>query len=295
MRSATSAPETSVCTEGEPLRPQPGEIELKSIVVADPLATRVEQIRDHVKSLGISLFCGSVPYDEKRTVYWDEEQGGDWKMFLECAKAAGAKIVYLHWETFEESELDEALATELANGESAHVEGESLRAQIEQFRDKAGLTASIHLAFVSDGISHIFYEAAEWFTRFAELTEDDSEDEDRVAGREAKADPALIDKWARTLASHPKYSSCKSGDEREFLLEQLAGEAFSSLPLWPTLRRAETVYVMEIKEQEEERLGTQARELRNQGLNMNAIAKRLRISRDKVSGLLAEESKAKQT
>lgn len=180
------------------------------------------------------------------------------------------------------------------NLKSSDQEDKVLRAQIEQFREKIGLTASIEVAFVTDGISHVYYEPAEWISTFEKLTPNDTDESD-IEDEETKVDSAVVKKWAHQLASHPKYGSCRSDDQREFLLEQFAGEEVATLPVWPILRRAETIYLMEIKEQEEENLSTQAQELRNQGLNMNAIAKKLRISRDRVSGLLAEGSRTKHT
>lgn len=204
----------------------------------------------------------------------------------------------MHWELFDESEVDEALTslhTGDAESQSETLEEKSLAAQIEQFRDKIGLTTSIELAFISDGISHIYYKASDWIAAFEELNSanTNTDDAEGLDNRDSTADPAVVKKWARELASHPKYSSCRSDDQREFLMEQLAGKDIGTLPLWPILRRAETIYLMEIKEKEEENLAAKARSLRDQGLNMNAIAKELHISRDRVSGLLAERSKTK--
>ena len=259
----------------------------------DPLAATIDQIREQAKSLNLTVFYSSVPNDERRTIHWNDDHGGDWKSFLECARNAGIKLVYLHWEIFEQSELDDALGADTENEESQDEEDEALIAQIEQFQDRVGLTACLEIAFINDGISHIFYESADWLSKFEELIADDSEEIEDFDVKEPKVDAAVVNKWARELASHPKYSGCKSGDEREFLLEQIAGTEFPKIPLWPTIRRAETIFAMEIKDQEEERLSAQAREMRRQGLNMNAIAKKLKISRDRVSGLLAEGSGTK--
>jgi len=260
--------------------------------VKDPLLDLTKEIRDHSASLGLTVFYSLVPEDEAHAVYWIEEHGGDWKNFLQCAKALDTRIVYLSWEPFEESEVDDALAqVDESNRDQDADESQrgSARAQIESFRKKAGLTAFVDIGFSIGGISHIYRKFPEWFDSFQELTADEP-DEVHDAGEE-RIDSTLVSKWARQLASHPKYGSCKSDDQREFLLEQLAGEDFAKIPLWPTIRRAETIYQLEMKGKEEERLSSQAQELRNQGLNMNAIAKRLGISRDRVSGLLAEGSR----
>jgi hypothetical protein len=266
--------------------------------VNDPLVKTIDQIREYAKSLDLIVFYSSIPNDERHTVNWDEKHGGDWKAFLECAKSANTRIAYLHWESFEESEVDEALVAlnnDAGDSQSEIKQDKLQRSEIEQFREKVGLTAFLELAFISNGISHIYCKTAEWIPKFEDLTANDRETDksEELEDNGQKADPAAVKKWARELASHPKYSSCRSDDQREFLLEQLAGEDVGALPLWQILRRAETIYLMEIKEKEEETLSTQARQLRDQGLNMNAIAKKLRISRDRVSGLLAEASEAK--
>ena len=264
----------------------------------DPLAKIIDAVREHAKKLNLLVFYGAIRTSKKGTVSWDREHGGDWKSFLECSKSADTKIIYLHWWSFEGSDIEEALAALDDDKDESQPETEeekSIRAQIEEFRNKVGLVATVEIAFVTDGFSHIYYESADWVPTFEDLTADEAETDQtgQFEDREQKADPAVVKKWARELASHPKYGSCRSDDQREFILEQLAGEDMVTLPLWPILRRAETIYLMEIKEKEEEALAAKARSLRDQGLNMNAIAKELHISRDRVSGLLAEGSKTK--
>jgi hypothetical protein len=75
---------------------------------------------------------------------------------------------------------------------------------------------------------------------------------------EGRIDSALVSQWSRQLAGHPKYGSCKSDDQREFLLEQLTGENFTKIPLWTIIRRAETIYQFEMKDKEKETLSGQA-------------------------------------
>ena len=101
-------------------------------------------------------------------------------------------------------------------------------------------------------------------------------------------DKPLVNKWASALANHPKFGICKTTDQREYLLEQLAGEDYEKLPIGEILRRAETLYVFEARPKQEEEMQKQARELRKQGLNLSAIAQKLGISRDRLSGLLTD-------
>lgn len=266
----------------------------------DALRKTVDEIHAKALALGLVVYYGWLHEEREHAVHWNEEHGGDWTDFLQCAQTLGAKVIYLDWAPFEDFQVDDALAdleNELAEDQISGSDKSELEArykQLEKYRERVGLTAVIDLAFVSQGVSHICQIRAEWFRTFEELTPEDEEDEGGQVEQDEKFDKALVDKWARALANHTKYSSCKNDDQREYLLEELAREEFGDLPLWPVLRRAETVYLLDVRPREEEHLGSQARELRKQGLNMNAIARKLGISRDRVSGLLAEGSARKR-
>ncbi len=93
-----------------------------------------------------------------------------------------------------------------------------------------------------------------------------------------------MNKWALALASDPRYLTSK---QREYLLEKLAGQEFSELPTFDVLRRAETIFQADFRQVAEEKLTDEIRRLREQGLNLNAIALKLGISRDRVSGLVS--------
>lgn len=259
---------------------------------SDPLLKTVEQILDHAESDGFVIFYGWAHGSKENTVYWNEEHGGDWKKFLGSAKSLGAKVVYLNWAPFEEFQVDEALedvGPEVSDkgGSEASAEIEEYNNEVQKYREKVGLTAIIDLAFVLDGVFHIYQLNLDWFRTFEELTAEEEEG-DKGELAEEKVDKALVDKWARELASHPKFGSCKNDEDREYLLEDRAGDEFEKLPIGDILRRAETLYRFEVRPKQEELLREQARTLRKQGLSMNAIALKLGISRDRVSGLLAD-------
>ena len=255
---------------------------------SDPLFKTIEEIVAHTKEEGFVTFYGWAHGGKENTVHWNEEHGGDWKRFLESAKALGVRAVYLNWAPFEEFQVDEALADVSVDQESeaSRTEIEEYNQQVEKCREKVGLTEIIDLTFVVDGVFHIYQLAADWFTAFEELIAEEELEEHEPL--EKPVDKPLVNKWASMLANHPKFGSCKNDDQREYLLEQLTGEDYETLPLGEILRRAETLYVFEVRPKQEEGLRKQAREFRKQGLNMNAIAQKLGISRDRVSGLLAD-------
>jgi hypothetical protein len=253
---------------------------------SDPLIKTVEEILAHAKEEGFFIFYGLACGSEENSVHWNEEHGGDWKKFLESAKGLGVRGLYFDWTPFEEFQIDEALHELPAHEESqmSTAEIEEYNRAVEKYRERVGSTAIIDLAFAVDGVFHIYQLAADWFTAFEELTAEEEEAEPV----EHQVDKQLVNKWASVLANHPKFGSCKNDDQREYLLEQLAGEDCGALPLGEILRRAETLYVFDVRPRQEEDLQKQAKQMRKQGLNMNAIALKLGISRDRVSGLLAD-------
>jgi hypothetical protein len=228
-------------------------------------------------------------------VDWNEEHGGSWENFLECAKAVGAKLLYVNWAPFEEFQVDEAvehLEAAIAAGSEAEThQRDSLPSnrEIEAYRNKVGMTAVIDLAFMYNDVVHIHQCFADWFQTFEELTDglEPESDETEESFPERVVDKALVKKWASELANHGKFGAARTGDQREFLLETIAGSEIDSLPVDEILARADSIYQFEVKPKEEERLRGEARHLREQGLNMSAIAVKLGISKDRVSGLLS--------
>jgi hypothetical protein len=253
----------------------------------DPLLTTVEEIRAEAEKLGFTVFYGWAHGNDETTVYWNPEHGGSWKDFLACGKSLDVRILYLSWAPFEEFQIDDALEELGRNSVGPESPGSnSLVGEIEGYRKQVGLTATVDMAFKADGILHICEIQADWFKEFEAIT--DKTAEEKAAIKEQPVDKVLVNQWAEKLATHPSYGTCKSNDQREYLVEKLAGKEYDTLPLGHIMGRAETIYQFEVKPEVEKQLREQARVLREQGLNMNAIALRLKVSKERISGLLAE-------
>ena len=271
-----------------------GNVTRKDAKSVDALLEVTGAIVKAAKGHGLVVFYGWAHGTSQKTVDWNEDHGGDWERFLDCAKAVGAKLVYVNWAPFEEFQVDEAvehLEKSIGAGSAVGIEkadSVASRREIEAYRDKVGVTAVIDLAFVHEDIVHIHQCFADWFQAFEELTgglEEDS-DESGDSFPEHVVDKALVKKWASELASHAKFGAARTGDQREFLLEKIAGGEIDTLPIGDILARADSIYQFEIKPKEDERLCIEAGRLREQGLNLSAIAMKLGISKDRVSGLL---------
>lgn len=267
---------------------------MASVKRADLLLETTEQIVSLAKTKGLIIFYGWADGNNQKTVDWNEEHGGNWEKFLQSAAAVEAKLLYLNWAPFEEFQVDEAienLEASVQSGTDAGVEPNLLpkRHEIEKYRDKVGLTAVLDLAFIHQDVVHIYQSFAAWFQAFEELTEGLEQEslESGEAFTERVVDKSLVKKWALELANHPKFGTTRSGDQKELLLENIAGLEIDTLPVGHILARADSIYQLEIKPIEDERIRVKVRELRKEGLNISAIAVKLGISKDRVSGLLS--------
>ena len=85
-----------------------------------------------------------------------------------------------------------------------------------------------------EDVVHIYQCFADWFrslrgTHRGHLKRIQTKREDSFPER--VVDKALVKKWASELANHPKFGATRSGDQREFLLETIAGSEIDGLPV----------------------------------------------------------------
>ncbi len=260
--------------------------------MSDPLLEIVETIRQAAKISDLQIFFGRLSEFNGPMAQWNDSRGGDWEAFLACATTLNTKVIYLNWNLFEQDDVDQAISaaeSELleaeANDEEAH-EIKSRMNAINALISKIGSTCLIDLAFVTGGVAHTYRKTADWYDEFENLlgTNDGESDEESEP-----ADRAIVDRWARELAANPKYFGSKNPSQREYLLEKISGEEFTKLPVYEIFDRAETIFQMEFRQAAEEKLAEDIKQLKEKGLNLNAIAQKLGIPRDRVSGLLSAQ------
>jgi hypothetical protein len=262
--------------------------------MTDPLYKTLEDILKKAKADGARVFHGYIADADGATVArWDRESGG-WQEFIACAKACGANILYVDKTVFEQSQIDEAASifSEEPSEEREGDEGnQSALRGIQEFETKIGLTCAIELAFVTNGVVHIYQETTGWMEAFEDLAGDDEQDDDGIDDRKP-VDRTLVNEWGKMLASDQRYPTTRN---HKYLLEQLSGDLFSTLPIYEILRRADTVFNAEFKVAADERLATEIQRLRSQGLNIDAIALKLGIPRGRVSGFMSLITNLKKT
>jgi hypothetical protein len=130
------------------------------------------EIELYLEEAGIAVFYGySRPLDAAPTVYWDCEQYPDYRLFIQSARAAGAKLVVFHQREFFSEQIDEALeklhACELPPQDSHHFEE-----RLSDLRAYEGSVCSIELSFDLEGRVYLFDLRTEWFDEFSEIQDE---------------------------------------------------------------------------------------------------------------------------
>lgn len=245
---------------------------------ADELTRVVDSIREYCSQKGLKVFPGLFSGEKTLKVYWKTLRADDWRAFLDIAATLSVQLVYLHVSRFEQADIEDAKNRLLPDTEH--------ELALEQFTPRLGETSWFELGFFLGSVYHSYPQTAEWYDSFSELTE---QPERSLIADEVEADPELINRWGETLAKHERFPSCRNWSQRMFLLMEIAADEFDQLRPGQGIKRviekAEQYYFINIQPKVDEKLRAEARALRDQGMTLTQIARRLGVSRDKIRGL----------
>jgi hypothetical protein len=254
----------------------------------DPLFDTVREVQEYCESRGLTVFSGFLTREHQTVAVWNVARNRDWRAFLDLAASRSAALIYLDWVTFEDHHVDDAFIRGDDSAEAAEAEPQvdEYNRELDGFRTHVGLTGVLEIAFWAAGVWHVFEWQAEWFAEFERLV--DAWDEGAYQPR--RLPRTRLHDLANQLVNHPKYQVCRSKAQRRYLLEQLLGREFEAVrasDVGGILDRAEAMFELEIKPLERSYLRQRARELKAQGLSLDAIAGSLGVPRSAVKSLLA--------
>jgi hypothetical protein len=149
------------------------------------------EIELYLEETGLAVFYGySRPLETAPAVYWDCDQYPDYRLFVQSASAAGAKLIVFHQREFFSEQIDEAIeklhACELPAQESRHFEE-----RLNDLRAHEGSVCAIELSFDHEGRVFLFDLRTEWFDEFSEMQDeihllvpdpDESDDDSPIGG-----------------------------------------------------------------------------------------------------------------
>jgi hypothetical protein len=130
------------------------------------------EIELYLEETGLAVFYGySRSLESAPAVYWDCEQYSDYRLFIQSARAAGARLIVFHQREFYSELIDEAIeklhACELPPQDSRHFEE-----RLIDLRAYEGSVCAIELSFDHDGRVFLFDLRTEWFEEFSEMLDE---------------------------------------------------------------------------------------------------------------------------
>src|SRR3984957_18771280 len=149
------------------------------------------EIELYLEETGLAVFYGySRSLESGSAVYWDCEQYPDYRLFVQSARAAGAKLIVFHQREFFSEQIDDAIeklqACELPAQDSRHFEE-----RLIALRPYEGSVCAIELSFDHDGRVFLFDLRTEWFDEYSEMLDeiqllvpdpDDGDDDSPISG-----------------------------------------------------------------------------------------------------------------
>lgn len=144
-----------------------------------------EQIHSYLREEGFIVFQGySRLMETGPMIQWDSHHYPDFRLFLECAKALGAKLIVFHHRELDSDFIDEALAdlevADLPDGESRR-----LGQRLAELRVWEGFTSFVELSFSHANQVYAFVLRADWYEEIVEIAD---EIDDYLSGDEPEGD-----------------------------------------------------------------------------------------------------------
>jgi hypothetical protein len=120
-------------------------------------------------------------------VLWDAERHPDYKLFVQTAKVAGAKIIILNQREFSADIIDDALE-QLEISDLPVEDQRTIERRLKEMRVYEGFTCSLELSYDYQGRVFLFDLQTDWYEDFSTLLEDleffepENQDEDDDEG-----------------------------------------------------------------------------------------------------------------
>jgi hypothetical protein len=127
------------------------------------------EIQEFLEARGIAVFHGSPRGGEDPpAVYWDTEHHPDYRKFLAAAEAAGARLVTLYANHFNEDVVDNALENLELSGFDRD-ERRAVEQRLREMRAYVGFICEIEISFSVAPRIYIFNLRTEWFEDLNDL------------------------------------------------------------------------------------------------------------------------------
>jgi hypothetical protein len=152
------------------------------------------EVLQHLEDSDFALFRSSPGgLDRLQMVLWNVEQYPDYRMFLDAAHKAGAKVLIFGTDELESSDLDD-LREQMEDLELSRDERRDFESRLRALAKYEGRTCTLEMAFSLEGRMYVYDVQPDWYDEFvqledeilARLTDDDDLDDDTLGGYYSK-------------------------------------------------------------------------------------------------------------
>ena len=136
------------------------------------LDTLKSEILEYLEAGGFAVFH-STPggLDGMPLVVWNADAYPDYQMFVETAKAVGAKLILFATSEFMVEEIDAALE-ELETCDMSRDERRDLESRLSDLRPFVGVTCSLELAFDHQARYYVYEVRPDWYDDFLTISDE---------------------------------------------------------------------------------------------------------------------------
>ncbi len=139
------------------------------------LDTLKSEILQYLDASGFAVFRSHPGgLEGNALVCWDCERFPDYRMFLETAQKADARLILFASREFEASEIDEELE-QLEDCDLSREDRREYERRLREFRVREGQTCSLELSFDHSSRMYVYEVRPDWYEQFLELCDEIAE------------------------------------------------------------------------------------------------------------------------
>ncbi len=136
------------------------------------LDTLKTEIEEHLEQAGLALFYGySRSLDASPAIEWDCDQYPDFRMFIQAAVTAAAKLIVFHQREFSSEQVEDALER-LAGCDFPTEECRDFEQRLSDMHAYHGSVCAVELSFDHEGRVFLFDLRTEWYEEFCEILDE---------------------------------------------------------------------------------------------------------------------------
>jgi len=269
---------------------------MSSTVQDDPLRQEAQEVIAEATLLGFipyfsddlsELWTEGVPKD-RLLLRWDTGNGS-WRDFLQAGKGLGARVIYIetalfHWEDVSASleELGEEKGLEPSKLE------ETLK-EAERFKNREGKVQDLVLAFLAEGVWHVYHHPADWVSQYQTLLSG-LEEEEEIAEEESGLSEEELERYSHQLAQCLPFGRSEKKNIRREIARRLFKDRLERLEphIEEIVETAIGIFETEVRPNKERALAQEAHRLMEGGLSRRKVGERLNLSWQKLNRLLLD-------